>query len=263
MPRTSIGPKLEAGIQALERGLLVLEFLCSAHDSVRLMDIAQGLQQNKATVFRILSTLEAMGYVEQDALNERYRPTLRVLSLGNAVLSRVNIGAVARQHIVGLSRSTGESVHLSVRNAFQVIIIDKVESDAANRASFHIGRTNTCYSTGTGKILLAYLDADEIEHFFETEQLQAHTPNTLTDPEYLQTELQWIRDNGYSVDRQENVIGFSCVAAPIWDFTDRVVAGVSVTGPSFRIERNVPTLSAMVMEAATKISRSLGYIQKA
>lgn len=262
MPRTSVGPKLEAGIQALERGLLVLEYLCSAQeDSVRLMDIAQGLQQNKATVFRILSTLDAMGYVEQDAQNERYRPTLRVLSLGNAVLSRVNIGAVARQHIVELSKATGESVHLSVRNAFQVIIIDKVESDAANRASFHIGRTNTCYSTGTGKILLAYLDEDEREHFFETEQIEAHTPNTLTNPEDLRAELQWIRENGYSVDRQENVLGFSCVAAPIWNFTGKVVAGVSVTGPSFRIERNVPALSSMVMAGAAKISRSLGYVQ--
>jgi DNA-binding IclR family transcriptional regulator len=66
---------------------------------------------------------------------------------------------------VELSHSTGESVHLSVRNAFQVIIIDKVESDVSNRASFHIGRMNTCYSTGTGKILLAYMDEDEIEPF--------------------------------------------------------------------------------------------------
>lgn len=258
MPRVS-GPKLEAGIQALERGLLVLECLCSAPDSLRLVDIARKLHQNKATVFRILSTLEFMGYVEQDKQTEQYRATLRVLSLGNAVLRRVNIGTVARQHIVSLSRDTNESVHLSVRNEFNVIIIDRVESDASERSSFHIGRTTTCYSTGTGKVLLAYMDEEELNYFFETQQLIAHTPNSLTSEKLLRDEFKWIRENGYAVDRQENMMGFSCVAAPIWNFTGKVIAGVSVSGPSFRIERNIPELSKLVKETASRISKSLGY----
>lgn len=260
MPRTSSGLKLEAGIQSLERGLLVLEYLCSARDSVRLVDIAQNLNQNKATIFRILSTLSVMGYVEQDPITEQYRPTLRILSLGNAVLSRVNVGSAARPYIVELSNKSGESVHLSIRNAFNVVIIDKVEADASNRVAFHIGRTNSCYSTGTGKVLLAYMDPDEMEYFFETEKLQAYTVNTLTDHAALRKELEDIREKGYAVDRQENRMGFSCVAAPIWDFSGKVVAGVSVTGPNFRIERNIPFLSTLVREAAAKISRSLGYV---
>ena len=260
MPRTSSGLKLEAGIQSLERGLLVLEYLCSARDSVRLVDIAQNLNQNTATIFRILSTLSVMGYVEQDPITEQYRPTLRILSLGNAVLSRVNVGSAARPYIVELSNKSGESVHLSIRNAFNVVIIDKVEADASNRVAFHIGRTNSCYSTGTGKVLLAYMDPDEMEYFFETEKLQAYTVNTLTDHAALRKELEDIREKGYAVDRQENRMGFSCVAAPIWDFSGKVVAGVSVTGPNFRIERNIPFLSTLVREAAAKISRSLGYV---
>ncbi len=244
----------------MERGLLVLEYLCAAPDSVRLVDIANDMDINKTTAFRILSTFQAMGYVEQDPRTEHYRPTLRVLSMGNAVLKRVEIGTVARPHIVELSRATGESVHLSVRNGFQVVIIDKVESDSESRASYHIGRSADCYSTGTGKVLLAHLDQAEQELFFETVQRVSHTPNTLTTRKALQEEFARIRAAGYAVDRQENVLGSSCVAAPIWNYTNKVVAGVSVTGPSFRIERRIETLAEQVMAAAAKTSHSLGRV---
>lgn len=246
-------------IQSVEKAIRVFEAVCRAKKDVRVVDLSKDLGINKATVFRLLRTFVETGYLEQNPETDRYRPTMKILALGNNVMNKMEIRALASDIIKELSEKSGESVHLSIRDGAMAVIIDKVESQTGNKVSFHIGRRSDLYSTGTGKVLLASLPLNKLEEYLAEIPLAPHTPMTITDPEVLKRQLMEINVNGYSVDRQENNTGISCVAAPVYDYTGSVAASVSVTGPSSRIEHDIPRLSRLILDYSERISHKLGH----
>jgi DNA-binding IclR family transcriptional regulator len=246
-------------IQSVDKALRVFEFVCRAAKDARVVDIAKALDINKATVFRLLRTFVETGYMEQDPDTDRYRPTMKILSLGNSVMNKMEIRGLALGIIKELSEKSGESVHLSIKDGTMAVIIDKVEARTGTKVSFHIGRRSDLYSTGTGKVFLAHLPLNRLEDYLAETPLDAHTPMTIVDRTVLKRQLDEIRESGFSVDRQENNTGISCVAAPVRNYSDEVVASVSLTGPSVRIEHNIPRLSELILDYSSRISRKLGY----
>ena len=246
-------------IQSVEKALRVFEYVCYAQKAVRVVDLSKALDINKATVFRMLRTFVETGYMEQDPDTDRYRPTMKILALGNNVMNKMEIRALAADIIKELSEVSGESVHLSVNDSNQAVIIDKVEARTGNKVSFHIGRRSNLYSTGTGKVLLAFMPLNAVEDYLASHPLTAITPMTIVDPMVLKRQLNEIHETGYSVDRQENNTGISCVAAPIRDYSGEVVASVSLTGPSSRIEHDIPRFSKLILEYSARLSSRLGY----
>lgn len=246
-------------IQSVDKALRVFEHVCRAEKDVRVVDISRALSINKATVFRLLRTFVENGYMEQDQETDRYRPTMKILSLGNHVMNKMEIRSLAAEIIKELSEESGESVHLSIKDGKYAVIIDKVESSTGNKVSFHIGRRSDLYSTGTGKVLLAHMPHNEVEAYLESTPLQAHTPMTIVDPAVLKRQLDEIRNQGFSVDRQENNTGISCVAAPVRNYSGEVMASVSVTGPSARIEHDIPRFSKLILDYSAQLSFRLGY----
>ena len=123
-----------------------------------------------------------------------------------------------------------------------------------------IGRRAPAYCTGVGKVLLAYLPESELTAFLQTIKLERFTKNTITDPDLLKREIQLIRERGYSVDNEESTPGIRCVAAPILDASQHVIASISISGPSVRItDEKIPELADMVIETSQEISKALGY----
>ncbi len=254
MPVVSTPP-----IQALEKAIAVLEIICRADAPMRIADIARALNMNKTTVFRILQTFISLGYVGQEKDTDRYAATLKITAFSNMVLNRIEIRHIARDILRDLSQEVGDSVHLSVNENDEAVIVDKIEATAATRISFHIGRRSSLYSTGTGKVMLAGMSPDQLEHYLARTPLVAHTLATLTSPEALRAELDCIRETGIAFDREENNVGVSCVAAPVYDYFGRLVAGVSIVGPTFRISATTEELVPKVAAAARTISSRLGY----
>lgn len=246
-------------IQSVEKAIRVFEAVCRAKKDVRVVDLSRDLGINKATIFRLLRTFVETGYLEQNPETDRYRPTMKILALGNNVMNKMEIRALAADIIRELSEQSGESVHLSIRDRGMAVIIDKVEAQSGSKVSFHIGRRSDLYSTGTGKVFLASLPLNKLEEYLAETELAPHTPMTITGADMLKRQLAEINENGYSVDRQENNTGISCVAAPIYDYADEVVASVSVTGPSSRIEHDIPRLSRLILDYSKRISQKLGH----
>ncbi|MDR2503584.1 MAG: IclR family transcriptional regulator [Deltaproteobacteria bacterium] len=253
MPAASTPP-----IQALEKAIAVFETICMSDAPMRISDMARALGMNKTTVFRILQTFISLGYVNQEIGTDRYAATLKVAAFSNLVLNRIEIRHIARDIMRALSQEVHDSVHLSIKDRDEAVIIEKIESDEATRISFHIGRRSPLYTTGTGKIMLAFMPADQLEQYLARASFFAHTPTTLTAPDALKAELEQIRETGVAFDRGENKVGVSCVAAPIHDYSGRLVAGVSIVGPTYRVSADFDTLAPKVAAAARSISMRLG-----
>ena len=227
-------------------------------EDVSVTELSKELRINKTTIYRILQTFVKTGYVEQDRKTERYHPTMKILTLGNKVLNRLEIRSLANRFLKELAIEVKESVHLALMDGHETVIIDKVEAVDEMGIKFHIGRRSPLYSTGTGKVFLAALEKKELETYFSTVKFVQHTPTTHVNPVTLNDEIEKIRKQGYALDHQENNVGISCVAAPIFDFSGKVVAAMSATGPSFRIENRADLLWPKVVASAQKISKRLG-----
>lgn len=247
------------GTHSVIRAFYIFEKLCESQKGKRIRELSQETGLNKSTIFRILTTLRNLGYIDQNEENGVYYATMKILALSSGLLSGMEIRSLALPAMQKLVAQTKQAVHLSVRDADKVVIIEKIETDAYIRVVSHVGRRSNMYSTGTGKIFLAFLPEKELNTYFERTQLNSLTPHTLCNTLRLLEELKEIREQGYAVDRQENALGISCIAVSIFDYSGKNVAAISLTGTTTEIEPAVHTLKSFVCEAGESISRSLGY----
>ena len=246
-------------IYSVEKAIAVLEHLCHAESPMRVTELSRQLGMNKTTVFRILQTFKQLGYIDQEKDTDRYAPTLKIAAYSNLVLNRVELRAIAREVLRDLALTVGESVHLSLRDQDDVVIIDKVEARHSTRVSFHIGRRSPLHVTGTGKILLSALPDNELHEYIERTTFIPHTATSITSAPALRAELAWIREHGYAHDKGENNPEVSCVAAPVRDYSGQIIAGMSVVGVTSRIAEVCETLAPQIVKAAGAVSARMGY----
>ena len=247
-------------IQSAERVLQILEeFVCHG-DELRIKDLTQKFGLSKGTIHRFLATLESQGYITQEKEHGAYRLTLKLFQMGSRIISSINLSSLSYPILKELSERTGETVHQVVLDRYEAVFINKIENQRNLVNYSSIGRTAPVHCIASGKLLLAYLPEAEAMKIIERKGLARYTENTLTEPEVLLEDLRLIRQRGYSLDHEEYEQGVSCVAAPVWDHRDQVVAAVSVSTLTVRIpEERWPGLIEAVKDAGSKISRALGY----
>lgn len=249
-------------IQSVDRALQILEVFSEKRKELGVTEIANILDIHKSTVFGLLATLENRGYLEQNPESGKYRLGLKLFELGNLVQAGMDLRETAAPIISRLVEEYGETVHLVICEKGEVVYIDKKESDdSAFRILSYVGRRLPMYCTGVGKCLLAYLPEETVNLVLEKE-LVPFTPNTITDPEKLRAELQEIKSKGYAFDFEEIEMGLRCVAAPIKNHKGEVIAAISLSGPSIRMDdKRMQELVVPVKESALEISRKLGYYE--
>jgi IclR family acetate operon transcriptional repressor len=184
-----------------------------------------------------------------------------VLWLAARRLEQLELRSVGRPLLAELRDRTGETVHLGVLEAGQVVYVEKLESPGPLRMASMVGRIVPAHSTALGKAMLAYLPREQVERIVERHGLVRRTPNTITDPARLFQELAAIRARGYSIDNVENEEGIRCVGAAIFDHRGRVAGAVSVSGSvaSISLERARRELGPLVRETAQRISQAMGW----
>jgi DNA-binding IclR family transcriptional regulator len=110
-----------------------------------------------------------------------------------------------------------------------------------------------------GKAVMAYLPEAELEEALGQQSFQARTENTITDEKTFREHLKLVEARGYATDREENRLTVSCIGAPVFDATGKVMAAISISGPSFRMTpKKMKELSRVVISTAWTISRNLG-----
>jgi DNA-binding IclR family transcriptional regulator len=214
--------------------MALLDLVALADHPMRFTDILSLSNQPRGTLHRQLSHLVEEGLLEIDR-DGRYLPGIRLLSLASRSWERNEFRAVAEPHLSLLHTQTGETVHLGVLRGTEVIYLDKVEGRQSVRMYSQIGNASPAYCTGVGKAALSMLDDIGLEARLAGLKFHAYTEHTHRDVADLLADIAAIRTRGYAFDREEHESGICCVAAPIHSDDGNMLAGVSVTGPAYRV----------------------------
>jgi DNA-binding IclR family transcriptional regulator len=245
-----------ASASASEKTLLVLE---AAFTHSRFTDIVDATGLAKATTHRILATLVERRFVTLDT-DGGYVPGPKILSLAGRALERVDVSAIVRPFVEALVAKVHCTVHVGMANGDEMLYLVRTDSDKPYRMPSRVGHSIPMHSSGIGKAILASFSDDELERFVARAGLPGRTEHTLTTIEQLRAELADVRRTGYALDREENVPGVVCVAAPVRDHTGSVRYGISIS--TITLEHSLEQIEAMSGDAvatADAISEALGY----
>lgn len=247
-------------VNSVGKALDVLQVFDQGAPSLSIGQISLQLGMPKSSVHRLVATLEQRGFLTREAGNGRYRLGARVLQLASVALAGLELRQNARSQLERLSHELGDTVHLAVLDEGDVIYIDKIESPRKVQMISHVGGRAPAHCTGLGKAMLAYRPEHEIRRIAAERGLHAYTPSTITNVEELLAHLATVRLRGYAIDQGEHESMVRCVAAPVWDYQDHVIAAISATtviaswAPS-----HLEAMVTNVLEATRAISESMGW----
>lgn len=226
---------------------------------VNLKQLATETRLHPSTAHRILSVMVDNRLVDRIEPGT-YRLGIRLLELGSLVKSRINVRQEALSHMHDLHQELGETVNLSVRHDDEVVYIERTAgSNSMMRVVQIIGARAPLHITAVGKLFLAEDGPDKCAEYARRTGLPKFTDNTLTDADTLVRELDKIRRQGYAFDNEEAEKGVSCIGAGIYNDDGRLVAGLSVSAPSDRLNR---AWAPQVRQTAERISRAIGHQQQ-
>lgn len=248
----------ESGIQVVDRMVLLLDVLAryDAPVSLKILSVESGL--HASTAFRILSAMAAHEFVDRDS-NGHYSLGGKLLYLGGRIRAGIDLQREALPVMEWLRDRVGESVHLSVREGFEIIYIERVASHHTIRAEQVIGSRAHLHVTAVGKMILGDRGREFCHRYAAQTALPAYTENSITDAWKLIRAVEQDLANGYSLDNEEAEIGVGCIGCLVRDTTGVAIAGLSVSAP---IKRRRLEWVSTVQKAASTLSRRLGYRER-
>jgi DNA-binding IclR family transcriptional regulator len=250
-------------VPSIDRALTVLELLAQSRGGFSVSEISRKLTLPKSSVHLVIGTLEKRGYLQRNAVNGKYCFGLKMVGLSRTAVENLDLREAAKPFLQALMRKTGLTVHMAVLERNEAVIIEKLEYPGLLRLATWIGRRLDVNCSGVGKALIAFLSDDEFEQQFKTKGLAKHNENTTVSIVKLKRELERVRTLGYALDDEEDEIGFRCIGAPVFGFTKKVVAAISVAGTTVQIpNEDVVQIARVVKHAAAQISMQLGYRQE-
>lgn len=243
-----------AEIQALARGLKILNLLEHSREGMGATEIGRRLSIDKSSASRLLRTLANYGFVEQDENSARYLLGPQLLTLGQQLLNRISLRDHARPFLYELVDKTGECAHLAIQAQRQALYIDQAESSAALRVESEIGTLSPLHCTALGKAMLAFGD------FRPPEELRPFTHRTVTDRSTLEAQLTQTVARGYAIDDEEYNYGVRCVASPVYDHRGHLVGAIGISGPAGRVTlERIDEFGTVVRDTAAALSARIGY----
>ena len=221
-------------------------------------EVADRLDLPKSTAHDYLRTLRELGYVVNDA--GIYRLGYRLLELGGQAKHRNRLFQVARPELERAAEATGEVVSLNIEERGEFVVLHSEFGENALRLGIYPGLRIPLHTHAAGKVLLAGFDADRVDRIVDRHGLPARTDHTITDRDDLDAELRAIADQGYAVDRNEQVVGMGVVAAPV--VVERGVLGsIGLVCPAdkLRDEDYRAELVAAAQQSANVVSVNYQY----
>ncbi|SPE36177.1 IclR family transcriptional regulator [Burkholderiales bacterium] len=256
-PPVATSSKERTAIQVIDRMMSLLDVLAERSGSVSLKELAQATSLHPSTAHRILNDMVIGRFVDRGEQAGSYRLGMRLLELGNLVKARLSVREAAIEPMRELHRRTGQTVNLSVRQGDEIVYIERSYSERSGMQVVRaIGGRAVLHLTSSGKLFLAYDDARVVRSYATRTGLAGHTRNSITDPVRLERELAQVRARGFARDNEELEPGVRCIAAAIRDDSGMIVAGLSLSAPS---ERMQDAWIEDLLETTARISKSLGH----
>lgn len=248
--------------QSVIKALQLLDYF-KEYPELTLAEIAELDNMPKPTAYRLISSLEASGFLvktKHTTHDVKYHMGLKLLELGSYVADQLDYRRIALPHMKDLSEQLNEAVHLAVLDGEEAIYVEKIESKKHIRLYSKVGGRTPLYTGSGPKLLFAYLNPEVIEEILQRIELKKITDNTITDKETLAKELEKIRAQGYSHSKAEfypDTAGFSF---PIMNHHNQVIAALVVSIPIIKVEEGTEEFIIEKMrETSANISKDLGY----
>lgn len=254
--------KRSSSVQSVERAIAILKTFSPDEQELGVGELSRRLDLPKSTVFRLLSTLDACGFVAQNPITDLYRLGLDLIPLANSVVGNTDLRQIARPYLKKLVNALGETADLSVMRSGEVIHLDQIEYHGRLvMRSGGTGRRMPFYATSAGKAFAAFLSEEVLESLLDTNYEQMTTA-TITNPNELKNEFASVRKDGFATAFEEMEEGLHSVSAPIRDHEGDVIACTSISGPSYRLSRDrIKEVAPQVVLTSLQISRELGYAE--
>ncbi|GAA3909706.1 glyoxylate bypass operon transcriptional repressor IclR [Halomonas cibimaris] len=245
--------------QSLVRGLKLMEQISASPQGLSLSELADMAGLAPSTAHRLLQALQSQGFVTQENEQGLWRIDVKAFRIGNSFLEARDVIATGRPYLRQLTRITGETANLGIRDGATAVFLAQQESPQMMRMITRLGSRAPLHASGVGKALLAWIPDDERARLLAGRELTRVTHNTLYTAPALKEEMARIRAQGFACDREEHAIGLHCVAACVYDERATPLAAISVSGPMARIpEARLIELGALVQDTAAEITAQLG-----
>ena len=247
-------------IQSVSHSLDVLEQFNGTIDEIGVTELSKRLKLHKNNVFRLLATLEARGYIEQNKITENYRLGLKCLQLGQTFIRQMGLLQQSKATLEELTRSTKESAYVAMRKGTAIIPLDFVEPRRAVRVVSFLGTALPPHCTAAGKVYLVFEGEGGLSQTLP-ERLERYTDKTIIDRKLLLQQLKEIGERGYAMELGEFTEDVGSVAVPIRDYTRTLVGALAVVGPGDRLSDTVimNDIAPAVAKAGSDLSKRLGY----
>jgi DNA-binding IclR family transcriptional regulator len=247
-------------LQTVQKAAEVLNLFSIEHPEWGVSELARALSFPKSSTSALISTMTEEGLLRRTSTG-RYKLGWHVMALSQVLLSTTDFRIEARPVMEGLIARFGETVHLAALERGQIIYVDKLQGTRAVQVSVTgVGYRLQAHCSGVGKVILASRSWEEVLQVLSIHGMSAITPNTITTPERFRLELEQVAIQGYAYDQEEAVEELCCVAAPIRDHTEEVVAALSLSVPAYRFQQLKEQYRLAIVGATKQISENLGYI---
>lgn len=248
--------------QSLERGLQALLFLAT-RKSIGVTELAEELNVNKSTAYRILETLRKYNMTEQKKVSSKYKLGPAILQLSEQLYKNLNIISIAKPYMLKLVEESGESVHLCILSNDSAVVIEQIMTSSRLSVNAKIGNSEPLHSSSVGKCLLSFSNPDTRKQIINRMNMERYNERTITDKELLVQELDKIRNQGYAIDDREITEEIRCLAVPVFNHKAEAIYSLGCSGPASRMTKiKMEKLIALLMRAGELISEQLGYVKE-
>lgn len=246
-------------VQSLVRAFDILDAL-GAHDlGMTLAEVTKATRLPRSTAHRLLTTMNALHYVEFDIATSRWMMGVQAFMLGAAFKQRRDLGRLGRPIMRALMHDAGETVNIGIPEVGGITYVGQARPVHAQCARQAPPGRLPMHTTASGKVILAHWDDETRDRFFTANTLQRKTALSIVEKCTLATQLKTIRARGYAIDDQENALGTRCVAAPVFDRNGQVRASLSISGSVTRLsEQRLLNLGQTLSSAARQITHEIG-----
>ena len=246
-------------VQSLRKGIDILFLFTRDHPTMTVKEIAQSIGAPLATAYRLVTTLREKGLIQRNSVSGHYSLGLKLLELGGAIHSTMDLESLAIPFLQKLAKSSGETVQLTVVNSDRGVCIYVEESPSTLRMAPRKGDGLPLHAGASVQAILAFLPLEEQNRILKG-PLEQFTPHTINSPEGLRRRLVKIREQGFIITAEEVYVGSVGIAAPIFKKDGRVIASVAVSGPIQRMTKERrEAITREVVRVALTISRAFGF----
>jgi len=248
-------------IQSVTNALNLLEEFKGDRDELGVTKLSKRLNLHKNKIFRLLATLEAKGYIEQNKATENYRLGVKSLELGQTFIKQVGLVRQAKPFLQEIVKQCNETAYIGTIRQSSVVCLDVEEANQTVKVANQVGWRLPIHCTAIGKAQIAYVSEEELEKLGVLDNMGKFTENTIVDRAEFIRHLKEVAKRGYAIDNEEYNPDVRCVAVPVRDYTGRVVGGICVCGPSFRMTDELlkTKIIPVVKGAGKKVSKRFGF----